>query len=212
MEMIFIQIAASLLNMSDATAELRQNAPAQKIDVVNWKDFPYAPDVTFWAGWNKDGLILSFQVKEKHILSLYNTLYAPAYENSCVEFFFSPTSNNAYYNLEMSCTGSRLWHYKNEKGEKTVFNDEELAKIKIKTSLPEFTLIDDRDGGEWNLTVVIPTDALPEGFLCSGREFTANFYKCGDKTIDKHYLSWSPIETEKPSFHQPKFFGKVKLQ
>lgn len=212
MEMIFIQIAASLLNMSDATVELRENAPAQKINVVNWENFPYAPDVTFWAGWNKEGLILSFHVKEKHILSLYNTLYAPAYENSCVEFFFSPEGNNAYYNLEMSCTGSRLWHYKNEKGEKTAFGDEEIAKIKIKTSLPEFTLIDDRNGGEWDLTVVIPAEVLPEGFLESGREFTANFYKCGDKTMDKHYLSWSPIETEKPSFHQPKYFGKVKLQ
>ena len=112
----------------------------------------------------------------------------------------------------MSCTGSRLWHYKNEKGEKTTFNDEDLAKIKIVTSEPQFSLVDKKEGGEWDLTVFIPAECLPDNFLHSGKEFTANFYKCGDKTMEKHYLSWAPIDTEKPSFHQPKFFGKAKLQ
>ena len=82
----------------------------------------------------------------------------------------------------------------------------------IETSLPKHTLIDNREGGSWELTVFIPAECLPEGFLKSGREFTANFYKCGDNTVQKHYLTWAPIDTEKPSFHQPQCFGKITLQ
>ena len=39
----------------------------------------------------------------------------------------------------------------------------------------------------------------------------ANFYKCGDKTAHPHYLSWSPIDTPKPDFHRPDFFGELLL-
>ncbi len=210
--MIFIQLATSLFNMPAATAELRENAPLQHIDKVNWETFDYKPEVTFRAGWNEDGLLLDFEVEEQHILSTHTGLYGPAYEDSCVEFFYSPTSNNNYYNLEMNCTGTRLWHFKTAEGVKTVFPDEKLEKIIIKTTLPQHTEIDDRNGGKWGLTVFIPAECLPEDFLKSGREFTANFYKCGDKTMQKHYLSWSPIHTEKPSFHQPGYFGRIKLQ
>ena len=39
----------------------------------------------------------------------------------------------------------------------------------------------------------------------------ANFYKCGDKTAHPHFLSWSPVSTEKPDFHRPEFFGELYL-
>ena len=32
-----------------------------------------------------------------------------------------------------------------------------------------------------------------------------------DKTAHPHYLSWSPIGTEKPDFHRPEFFGELVL-
>ncbi|MBR6089456.1 MAG: hypothetical protein IKP86_05955, partial [Anaerolineaceae bacterium] len=35
----------------------------------------------------------------------------------------------------------------------------------------------------------------------------ANIYKCGDQTVNKHYLSWNPIDSEKPDFHRPEDFG-----
>ena len=41
--------------------------------------------------------------------------------------------------------------------------------------------------------------------------FKANFYKCGDMTVKKHYAAWNPVFTEKPSYHQPQFFGQVVL-
>ena len=60
----------------------------------------------------------------------------------------------------------------------------------------------------WNLTVAIPLVLLG---LKSGDEFSGNLYKCGDKTKIPHYLSWHPIDTLKPDFHQPYYFGLFKL-
>ena len=36
-----------------------------------------------------------------------------------------------------------------------------------------------------------------------------NFYKCGDKQVEPHYLSWNPVLTDNPDFHRPEYFGKV---
>jgi hypothetical protein len=64
----------------------------------------------------------------------------------------------------------------------------------------------------WRVGVVIPFELIgvdPENLPESIR---ANFYKCGDKTAHPHYLSWSPIETPKPDFHRPEFFGELLLK
>ena len=50
----------------------------------------------------------------------------------------------------------------------------------------------------------LDTDHKPEKLL-------GNFYKCGDATEMPHYLSWNPIQTERPDFHRPEFFGELYL-
>ena len=40
-------------------------------------------------------------------------------------------------------------------------------------------------------------------------ETMGNFYKCASGSSQPHYLSWNPINTEKPDFHRPDFFGKI---
>ena len=37
----------------------------------------------------------------------------------------------------------------------------------------------------------------------------ANFYKCGDLTVNKHYLAWQPVGTERPDYHRPEYFGPM---
>ena len=45
--------------------------------------------------------------------------------------------------------------------------------------------------------------------IVDGKEIRANFYKCGDELDKPHYLSWNPINLEKPNFHCPEFFGTL---
>ena len=65
----------------------------------------------------------------------------------------------------------------------------------------------------WQLALVIPTTSFFDDNITelSGRTMRANFYKCGDKTLKPHFLSWSPIQSEKPDFHRPEDFGIINF-
>ncbi|MCK7536290.1 MAG: carbohydrate-binding family 9-like protein [Marinilabiliales bacterium] len=41
----------------------------------------------------------------------------------------------------------------------------------------------------------------------AGKSFRANFYKCGDKLSNPHFVTWNPVGTEKPDYHRPEYFG-----
>jgi Carbohydrate-binding family 9 len=45
-----------------------------------------------------------------------------------------------------------------------------------------------------------------------GKKCKANFYKCGDKLAQPHFLAWNRIETPEPDFHQPAFFGDIEFE
>ncbi|MDE7147331.1 MAG: hypothetical protein K2O20_02960, partial [Duncaniella sp.] len=42
-------------------------------------------------------------------------------------------------------------------------------------------------------------------------ELRGNFYKCASGTSQPHYLSWTPVPTPEPDFHQPQHFGQIIL-
>jgi hypothetical protein len=44
-----------------------------------------------------------------------------------------------------------------------------------------------------------------------GKTFRANFYKCGDMLSVPHYVTWNPVGTKKPDYHQPAYFGLLKF-
>ena len=62
--------------------------------------------------------------------------------------------------------------------------------------------------------MAIPPQALFRHDLktWNGLEARMNLYKCGDNLSHPHFLSWRPIATEKPDFHRPEFFERVKFQ
>ena len=65
---------------------------------------------------------------------------------------------------------------------------------------------------EWTVAIFIPFGLIgvdPENLPASLR---GNFYKCGDLTAHPHFLSWNPINTPKPDFHRPDFFGELILK
>ncbi|GAA4843814.1 carbohydrate-binding family 9-like protein [Algivirga pacifica] len=181
------------------------------ISEVNWrKDFPYAPLVSFQIAWSKEGLYLYYRVEEKHIKAVHTSYNEPVYKDSCVEMFISPLGNEEYYNFEFNCIGNILAG-KKLRDEKARFTEQELSFIETLSSLPKGKTIDNQAGGRWDLTIFIPSWLIQKEELKQGELLKANFYKCGDALTPSHYLSWSPINTSKPSFHQPQFFGEVIL-
>ncbi|MCK4879544.1 MAG: hypothetical protein KAS82_02750 [Bacteroidales bacterium] len=45
----------------------------------------------------------------------------------------------------------------------------------------------------------------------SGLDAHANFYKCGDKLKQPHFLSWKPVLCSTPDFHTPRYFGQLSF-
>jgi hypothetical protein len=69
--------------------------------------------------------------------------------------------------------------------------------------------------GGWSVTYAVPADYVrlffPAFELKPGKTIRANCYKCGDLTVQEHYMSWNPVEVVDPDFHVPAFFGKMIL-
>jgi hypothetical protein len=64
---------------------------------------------------------------------------------------------------------------------------------------------------EWRLGFFFPF-ALVEKYAGklgdpAGTKWTANFYKCGDKTSHPHWASWNPVKVL--NFHLPECFGDI---
>ena len=220
MDMIFIQLASSLLNLPTATAELQANAPVQNIDIVNWEQFDYRPKVTFQAGWNQDGLLLHFHVEEQHILSTHTTLEAPAYQDSCVEFFVRPAHGRGYVNFEFSAAGVLLAQHvadcRRRPGTDDVrpLTEREAAGIRIYHSLPGRIEQELAQETCYELGFFLPfsifagTHGAPAPV--SRTVWSGNVYKCGDDTSHPHWASWRPVR--RVNFHEPDCFGDLEFE
>ncbi|MFZ4861449.1 carbohydrate-binding family 9-like protein [Sphingobacterium sp. Mn56C] len=184
-----------------------------QIEQLNWPNFPYSPVVQFRMAYNREGMLLHFRVHEKTVRALTEYDNGRVYEDSCLEFFVMPDSaSTLYYNFEFNAAGRLL-------AQGGTLHDRRLAAPAVLASVLRWSSLGDRPFPEktmstsWDLTAFIPLNAL---FLhditdLQGRQFRANFYKCGDKLQQPHYLSWSAINTPKPYFHAPKFFGHLRF-
>ena len=203
---------ASLEKVSNLLEDLTE---IHAIDLINWKEFPYKPDVKFRIAHNNDQIWLKFYVTEDNILAQRTQTNSATHRDSCVEFFIDPQQNGNYYNFEFNCIGVTHLAY-GPSGRERKFIDPELIQQKIKTvsSLGTTSFEEKRGGHSWDMTVVIPAEIFvhEKNFQIGGLTTNANFYKCGDDTTEKHYLTWNPVGGERPNFHQPSFFGKLVFE
>jgi hypothetical protein len=193
--------------------ELDQLAKNQ-LDTINWQEYSYKPEVKFAIGYNATELFLKFYVTEDSVRAVNSESNQPVYQDSCVEFFVSPVTDGPYVNFEFNAIGTCLMQKGMDRASRKFIDPEDIAKIRRESSLGRETF-DHKPGRQsWNLVIAIPFILLfdqPEPEL-SGRIIRSNFYKCGDKMDQRHYLSWNSIGTESPDFHRPEFFGVAEFE
>jgi hypothetical protein len=183
------------------------------IDCANWQDFQYKPQVKFAIAHSNAEIFVKYAVREKSVRAVYTTNNGKVWADSCCEFFVSPDKNDCYYNFETNCIGALLLGYR-KLGEKSVHaTDTIINKVRRMSSLGNQTFETKQGDFSWEMIVAIPLSAffMHKFDSLQGKTFTANFYKCGDDLPQPHYLSWKPIKTEKPSFHQPSFFEEIRF-
>lgn len=181
------------------------------VENLNWKeDYPYRPITLFNIARSTDSIFIKYSVRGSMLRAIYSNDLEPVNEDSCVEFFCKLPESEEYMNFEFNCIGTCNASKRKSKTEGVVpYTLDELSQIKRYPSIGRRAFNEMEGMFEWELTVKIPftllginPDNLPEKLL-------GNFYKCADGTDSPHYVSWSPIKTEKPNFHCPEFFGEL---
>ena len=199
----------TLVKVSDL---LEEHIELHTIDLINWDEFLYSPKVSFRIAHANNQIWLKYYVTEENILAQVDEVNGGVAGDSCVEFFFDPRADGNYYNFEFSCIGMPHLAYGPARHKRQFVEEEKIKKeLKISSSLGSEPFIERTGGHTWEMTIIIPASILTEdeGIQLKGLKTKANFYKCGDKTSERHYLSWNAVGTEAPDFHRPEFFGDL---
>lgn len=194
---------------------LEEQTKPQFIDVINWPTFPYKPNVSFRIGHANNEIWIVFYVTENHILGQRTATNSATHKDSCVEFFIDPKQDGHYYNFEFNAIGTTHLGYGPSIGKRKFIDPKLIESMILTQSSLGSEPIDKKDGSySWQLTVVIPADILihEKPLELSGFNANANFFKCGDETSEPHYLSWNPVHTDHPSFHQPDYFRRLAFE
>ena len=97
----------------------------------------------------------------------------------------------------------------------TIPEDEKAYDAAVDLAEQGCTPFEERIGEcTWEVALVIPYAVFFKHRITSldGQTIKANFYKCGDELQTPHFLSWNPINIEKPDFHRPDFFGSLEFE
>ena len=151
-------------------------------------------------------LFVHLRAKEKEIRAEYTAPLSRVCEDSCLEFFFMPEGENRYFNFEINPNGCMYIGFGRSREDRAVLYRKDLGQL--------FGVHTERTSDGWEAYYRIPLSFLriflPD-FTFTGT-LRANVYKCGDLTVQEHYLSWNPVTSETPDFHRPQDFGCMKFE
>ena len=186
-----------------------ENIEKAEINECVWL-FDYKPYSFAQLVFIKDeGFLVKITCLEKNPKAVHEGFYSSVYKDSCLEMFaiFDNTSDK-YVNIEMNSIGSSLVAVGAERHDRTPIDKiiekpfpVKAVKEEDKWSVEAFVSINDL-----NKIYGVDKEVFKKGY-----EFKGNFYKCGDETEIEHYLMWNRVETEKPDYHRPEYFGKFIL-
>jgi hypothetical protein len=172
------------------------------------------PEVEAKICYDDQGIIVFFNVRDQYVKAVHTKYQDNVYKDSCVEFFFTPGKNRnlGYFNLEMNCAGTALFHFTQNAIIKKV-KTADFRKIDIYHTLPEIIETEIKSRIDWRIEYKIPFEILEHYTNVSrpkvGEWWLMNLYKCADETSHPHWLTWAPVNHPQPNFHLPEFFARL---
>jgi hypothetical protein len=141
------------------------------------------------------------------------------YQDSCLEFFFipMPDTDARYINFEVNSAGAVHVGIGKDRLSRQILTENELREVKISPFSSDASNNNDVEATfvSWGYILHIPISFLQlhfSGFQLSPKAtMRGNFYKCGDLTPAPHWGAWSPVHTPQPDFHQPEYFGELRV-
>jgi len=170
--------------------------------------------VTFSIRHDGSSIYLYYEVKEKEVRAVNTAINSSVWEDSCVELFLSlEAESENYYNFEINAIGTVLGAYGPDRNQREWLSESLLSKVETIPSLGRKPFDNKQNNTPWNIQIRIPMEVLIYSDLnnLSGTDGYGNFYKCGDKLEQPHFLSWKPVLTSNPDFHTPRYFGHLSF-
>ena len=203
-------ILVPLLEQAEETT-LELGGARFDVNTVNWPEtFPYAPIVAGRIGRTRDALLVSWRVSGMDLTVRNTQDGGTIWEDSTCEIFLQAPGCDNYYNIEVNAAGILLVGCGGGRGNRTLLAPEVMARISRKACVQAPVDIPNQLK-TWSLTISIPFEVIGVDPAHLPAKLFGNIYKCGDKTAHPHFLSWAPIDTPKPDFHRPEFFGEFLL-
>jgi hypothetical protein len=214
-----MQLAIPYLSDTNAKNKIEEISVAldkleqHSIQKLPWPEFFYRPHVAFSIAHTDDSILLKYFVEEKAIRVVHHEDNSQVHEDSCVEFFIAIDDGEDYYNIEFNCAGTCLFGFGKNASQRKLIGGDIIQKIRRLATLKS------KMNGKnslitWELAAVIPVEVLAYHQVTSlkNRNCRVNFYKCGDKLPEPHFLSWQDMRTSSPDFHLTKFFGDAYFE
>lgn len=154
--------------------------------------------------------IVSFSVKEPQLRRMCTHHNDEVWNDSCVEVFVKRPDQPWYVNFEFSASGFCHAAKGTCRDGRVSYSDALLATIPITVRILENTI----DESRWDLSARLDLakfGLLDEGKTLKGVTLYGNFYNCGDALEHPHYLTYEPIDTERPDFHQVSSFVPLRF-
>ena len=195
--------AAYTITKVDGEADW-DNIPFVSIDKVLWTE-DYGIRARGQLCYDDDNLYVHMSAVEKDIRAENTEPLSHVCEDSCLEFFFMFPDSENYFNFEINPNGCLCVQFGPEKTDRiNIVRDDAAEYFDIRT---------DRTSDGWDVFYRIPLKFIQLFYpdYRFGGEISANMYKCGNKTVNKHYLSWTQIDLDTPNFHCPEYFGKMRF-
>jgi Carbohydrate-binding family 9 len=208
-----LEIKSASPGLKEISALMDEHEGKLSIDTINWSEYNYKPAVTVAIAYSENEIFLKYYICENYFKAEKTESNQMVCEDSCVEFFVSPENDGIYYNMEFNGIGTCLLGAGTGRGNSTKADPDIISKIRRETSLGREPVREKEGMFEWTITMAIPLTVFFRHSIkdLKGKTFRANFYKCGDMLKVPHYVTWNPVGTEKPDYHQPEYFGILKF-
>lgn len=155
--------------------------------------------------WNEEALHVRLCAVESPLRTEEVSETAQVCNDSCLEFFIRPTEKMEYFNFEWNPICNLYLGFGTPNG------TSELVRLLVRNREKVFCAESKTTDNGWEVTFKIPYSFIlrffPNFVAEEGAKMYANAYKCGDKTVNPHHMSWNPIVDKKHGFHCPEQFG-----
>src|SRR5665647_92467 len=116
--------------MAEVSARLDELGEGFSVETVNGERFPYKPEVKFNIAWGDREIYIKYYVRETNVKAEKTLTNEMVCEDSCVEFFVSPSDDGIYYNLECNAIGTCLLGVGYDRASSKRVNPEIISKIR----------------------------------------------------------------------------------